>query len=73
MKKQSRPGDLFNKIKKTGSYKGKSNKLGGGRFARLAAKSGSGKKGATIAASVGRAKYGAKKMASMEKKGKKKS
>lgn len=46
-------------IKKTGSYKGKSNKLGGGgRFAQLAAKAGGGKKGAAIAAAVGRKSLG---------------
>ncbi len=60
-------------IKKTGSYKGKPNKLGGGgRFAQVAAKAGGGKKGAAIAAAIGRRKYGAKKMASMAAKGRKK-
>lgn len=59
-------------IKKTGSFKGKSNKLGGGgRFAQLAAKAGGGKKGAAIAAAAGRKKYGKKKMSSMAAKGKK--
>ncbi len=53
-------------IKKTGSFEGKSNKLGGGgRFAQVAAKAGGGKKGAAIAAAIGRKKYGASKMASM--------
>ncbi len=75
-----KPGQLINqhkqlamgKIKTTGTYKGKSNKLGGGgRFAQVAAKAGGGKKGAAIAAMVGRKKYGAKKMASMAAKGKK--
>lgn len=59
-------------IKTTGSYKGKSNKLGGGgRFAQLAAKAGGGKKGAAIAAAVGRKKYGAARMAKMAAAGKK--
>ena len=54
------------KIKTTGAYKGKSNKLGGGgRFAQVAAKAGGGAKGAAIAAAMGRRKYGAAKMASM--------
>lgn len=57
-------------LKTSGSYKGKSNKLGGGgRFAQLAAKAGGGKKGAAIAAMAGRKKYGAKKMESMASKG----
>jgi len=56
-------------IKTTGSYKGKSNALGGGgRFAQLAAKTGS----PAIAAMIGRKKYGNKKMASMAVAGKKK-
>lgn len=59
-------------VKKTGTFKGKSNKLGGGgRFAQVAEKAGGGKKGAAIAAAVGRAKYGAKKMTKMAAKGKK--
>lgn len=46
-------------IKTTGSYAGKSNKLGGGgRFAQVAAKAGGGKKGAAIAAVVGRKSLG---------------
>lgn len=58
-------------IKKSGTYKGKSNKLGGGgRFQQLTQKAGGGKKGAAIAASIGRAKYGNAKMASMAAKGK---
>jgi hypothetical protein len=62
-----------NALKTTGTFKGKSNKLGGGgRFAQLAEKAGGGKKGAAIAAAIGRKKYGAKKMASMAAKGKKK-
>ena len=57
------------KIKKTGTFKGKSNKLGGGgRFAQLVA---SGKSPA-LAAYIGRKKYGAKKMAKMAAKGRKK-
>ncbi len=67
-----KPGDMFNKMKKTGTFKGKSNKLGGGgRFAQIAAKAGGGKKGAAIAAMVGRKKYGAKKMSKMAVAGKK--
>lgn len=65
-------------LKKSGSYKGKSNKLGGGgRFAQMVdamAKKGMGKgKASAIAAAMGRKKYGAKKMASMAAKGKKRS
>jgi hypothetical protein len=79
--KKSQPGDLYNKfqakkkgaLKKTGTFKGKSNKLGGGgRFAQLAAKAGGGKKGAAIAAAVGRKKYGKAKFQKMASKGKKK-
>ncbi len=56
-------------IKKSGSFKGKSNKLGGGgRFAQMVA---SGKSPA-LAAFIGRKKYGNKKMASMSTKGRKK-
>ncbi len=59
-------------IKTTGTFKGKSNRLGGGgRFAQLAAKAGGGAKGAAIAAAAGRAKYGAKKMAQMSAAGRK--
>lgn len=60
-------------IKTTGKFHGKSNKLGGGgRFAQVVAKMPknmplSEKK--AIAAKQGRAKYGAKKMASMAAKG----
>ena len=56
------------KIKKTGTYKGKSNKLGGGgRFAQVmaAAKKGGAKNPAAVAAMVGRKKYGAAKMTKM--------
>lgn len=61
---------MASSIKTTGTYKGKSNKLGGGgRFAQLAEKAGGGKKGAAIAAAVGRAKYGAKKMGQLSAKG----
>lgn len=59
-------------LKKTGKTDGKSNNLGGGgRFAQLAAKAGGGKKGKAIAAAAGMKKYGAKKMTSMAKAGKK--
>lgn len=57
------------KIKKTGTFKGKSNKLGGGgRFKQMVAQG----KSPALAAYIGRKKYGAKKMASMATKGKKK-
>lgn len=57
-------------IKTTGTFRGKSNKLGGGgRFAQLAEKAGGGAKGAAIAAAAGRAKYGAKKMGQLSAKG----
>ncbi len=60
------------KVKTTGTYKGKSNKLGGGgRFAQVAAKAGGGKKGAAIAAIAGMKKYGKTKMAKMASAGKK--
>lgn len=60
------------KIKTTGSYKGKSNKLGGGgRFAQLTAKAGGGKKGAAIADAAGNKKYGKSKMSKMAAAGKK--
>lgn len=60
-------------IKKTGTFEGKPNKLGGGgRFAQVAEKAGGGKKGAAIAAVAGRKKYGNKKMTVMAVKGKKK-
>ena len=59
-------------VKTTGTYKGKSNVLGGGgRFAQVAAKAGGGAKGAAIAAAIGRAKYGNKKMSEMAQAGKK--
>ena len=55
------------KIKTTGSFKGKPNKLGGGgRFAQLLAQG----KSPALAAFIGRKKYGASKMASMAAKGK---
>lgn len=57
-----------NKLKTTGSFKGKSNKLGGGgRFAQLEAQG----KSPALAAYIGRKKYGASKMASMAAKAKK--
>lgn len=55
-------------IKTTGTYEGKSNRLGGGgRFAQVEDKiAASGAKNpAAIAAIMGRKKYGAKKMAQM--------
>jgi hypothetical protein len=55
-------------IKKTGTFKGKSNKLGGGgRFAQVvaAAKKGGAKNPQAVAAMMGRKKYGASKMAKM--------
>ncbi len=55
-------------IKKTGTFEGKSNKLGGGgRFKQLEAQG----KSPALAAYIGRKKYGASKMASMAAKGKK--
>lgn len=62
-------------IKTTGTYKGKPNKLGGGgRFAQVEAKAAAGgaKNPAAVAAMIGRRKYGAKKMAQMSAKGRKK-
>jgi hypothetical protein len=57
-------------MKKTGSFQGKSNAVGGGgRFAQMVA---SGKSPA-LAAFIGRKKYGVKKMARMAAKGKKNS
>jgi hypothetical protein len=51
---------------------GKSMKLGGGgRFAKIAKQAGGGKKGAAIAAAIGRKKYGAKKMGAMAAAGRK--
>lgn len=59
----------MNTTKKTGSFAGKSNKLGGGgRFAQMEA---SGKSPA-LAAFIGRKLYGKKKMTKMAAKGKKK-
>jgi len=62
-------------IKTTGSYKGKSNKLGGGgRFAQMTEKlKGKVSNPKAVAASIGRKKYGAKKMASMAAAGRKRS
>lgn len=45
----------------------------GGRFAAVAKAAGGGEKGKRIAAAVGRKKYGAKKMAKLSAKGRKKS
>ena len=54
--------------KKSGSFQGKSNKLGGGgRFAQMEASGAS----PALAAFVGRKLYGKKKMAKMAAKGKK--
>jgi hypothetical protein len=54
--------------KKTGTFQGKSNKLGGGgRFAQMEAKGVS----PALAAYIGRKMYGKKKMAKMAAKGKK--
>lgn len=65
----------YQDIVKKGSFEGKSTKLGGGgRFAAVEAqakKSGARDPGA-VAAAVGRAKYGAKKMASMAAAGRRK-
>jgi hypothetical protein len=59
-------------VKKTGTFHGKSNRLGGGgRFAQIAEKAGGGAKGAAIAAAIGRKKYGNKKMSEMAQAGKK--
>ncbi len=62
------------KVRTTGTYKGKSNKLGGGgRFAPVEAKAAAGgaKNPAAVAAAVGRKKYGAKKMSAMATVGRK--
>lgn len=63
-------------LKKSGTYKGKSNKLGGGgRFAQITTgimKSGKSKNQAqAIAATIGRKKYGSKKMAKWSAQGRK--
>lgn len=61
-------------MKTTGTYKGKSNKLGGGgRFSQVeaAAKKSGAANPAAVAAMAGRAKYGATKMAQMAAKGRK--
>jgi len=58
----------MNTIKKTGTFHGKSNKLGGGgRFAQMEAKGMSG----GLAAFIGRKLYGKKKMVKMAAKAKK--
>lgn len=55
-------------VKKTGTFEGKSNKLGGGgRFKQLVAQG----KSPALAAFIGRKKYGAKKMGALSAKGKK--
>lgn len=57
-----------NKLKTTGTFAGKSNKLGGGgRFSQLEAQG----KSPALAAFIGRKKYGNKQMAEMSSKGKK--
>ena len=57
-----------NKLKTTGTFKGKSNKLGGGgRFAQLEAQG----KSPALAAYIGRKKYGAKKMGELSAKARK--
>ncbi len=54
--------------KKTGTFQGKSNKLGGGgRFAQMESKGAS----PALAAYIGRKMYGKKRMAKMAAKGKK--
>ncbi len=61
-------------IKKTGTYKGKSNKLGGGgRFAQVMAKAkaGGASNPAAVAAFVGRKSLGKSKFQSLAAKGKK--
>lgn len=59
---------MIGNIKKTGSFHGKSNKLGGGgRFAQMEAKGAS----PALAAYIGRKMYGKKKMAAMAAKGRK--
>ena len=60
-------------IKTTGSYKGKSNAVGGGgRFAQMKTKlKGKVANPGAVAASIGRKKYGAKKFAKMGAAGRK--
>lgn len=59
---------MKSKVKKTGKFQGKSNKLGGGgRFKQLEAQG----KSPALAAFIGRKKYGKKKFQSLSKKGKK--
>lgn len=56
-------------LKKTGTFGGKSNKLGGGgRFKQLEAQG----KSPALAAYIGRKKYGSKKMGQLSAKGRKK-
>lgn len=56
------------KLKKTGSFQGKSNKLGGGgRFKQLVAQG----KSPALAAYIGRKSLGAKKMAALSAAGRK--
>lgn len=56
---------VASKIKTSGTFKGKSNKLGGGgRFAQLEAQG----KSPALAAYIGRQKYGAKKMGALSHK-----
>lgn len=79
MKKPSQPGELFNKmkakgLKKTDTYKGKSNALGGGgRFAQVKAKVAA--KGAknpgALAAYIGRKSLGKAKFQKLAVAGKK--
>lgn len=64
-------------LKKTGTYKGKSNKLGGGgRFAQMvdsmAQKGMPAKRAKAIAAAAGRKKYGKARFQKMATKGRKK-
>jgi len=64
------------KIKTTGSYRGKSNRLGGGgRFAQVEAEAAArgASNPAAVAAAAGRKKYGAAKMVKMAVAGKKRS
>lgn len=59
---------VANAIKTTGSFQGKSNKLGGGgRFKQLVAQG----KSPALAAFIGKRKYGAKAMAKMSAAGRK--
>lgn len=63
------PGKIMTgkSVKTSGSFKGKSNKLGGGgRFAQLLAQG----KSSALAAFIGRNKYGAKKFGKLSANGK---